>query len=69
MPLTTGPPEPLVVSDGTQPIPSTRLTHSRTFIFIDSSSMALRAALSVRERNRILSRASEALEIISRKKI
>ena len=29
MPLTAGPPEPLVVSDETQPIPSTRLTHSK----------------------------------------
>ena len=69
MPLTAGPSEPLVVSDETQPIPSTRLTHSQTFIFTDSSSVVLRAALSVRERNLILSRASEALEIISRKKI
>ena len=65
MPPTAGPPEPLVVSDET-PIPS---THSQTFIFTESSSVVLRAALSVRERNLILSRASEALEIISRKKI
>ena len=43
--------------------------YTHNFIFTESSSVALRAALSVRERNRILSRASEALEIISRKKI
>lgn len=39
------------------------------FILMDSSSVAERADLSNRERNRILSKASEALEISSLKKI
>lgn len=38
-------------------------------ILMDSSSVALRADLSVSERNRILSKASEALDINSRRKI
>lgn len=45
------------------------MAHNSTFTLMDSSSVASKADLSVNDIKRILSKASEALEINSRKKI